>query len=88
MKRAMFTAITLLWAACAGAAPGDATITFTVPLNLQKLDPEVKKVRSYCEVKDSGSLCLPQPLVKSMEWSVAMPYLAIRYRRWWYPLPR
>ena len=54
MKRAMFTAITLLWAACVAAAPGDATISFTVPLSLQKLDPAVQAVGSYCEVKDGN----------------------------------
>lgn len=54
MKRTIFIAITLLWAACVAAAPGDATITFTVPLNLQKLDPAVGAVGSYCEIKDGG----------------------------------
>lgn len=58
MKRAMFTAITLVWAACAAAAPGDANITFTVPISVQKLDPSVGKIGSYCEVKDAGGTVL------------------------------
>ncbi len=58
MKSAMLTVATLLWAACAAAAPGDATITFTVPINVQKLDPSVKKVGSYCEVKDANGTLL------------------------------
>ncbi len=55
MKRAIFVMLNILWAACASAAPGDVTITFTVPLNLQKLDPVVKQVGTYCEVKDGSA---------------------------------
>ena len=48
MKRTIFTVITLLWATIALA---DVTVNFTVPLNLQKMDPSLKHAAAKCFIK-------------------------------------